>query len=97
MALKSFARAYYDSKSQNGYEYRDWSEQMAYGREIRWTDERLGGLVVVFQANGRGDVTIITTFWEGMSDPPPKREDQCEVYGPKRVAARSGWRKYRGH
>lgn len=95
VALKSFAKAYYDSKSKNGYEYRDWSEQMAYGREIRWVDERNGKLAVVFQANGKGDVVIITTYWEGLSDPSPKSQQQCEVFSPQRVAARNEWKAYR--
>ena len=92
-ALQAFAKAFYDSKSQNGYEYQEWSSQLAYGREVRWTDERNGKLVVVFQADGRGGVKIITTFWEGKSD--PKTNQTCDVYGPKRIAARHGWRAYR--
>lgn len=82
VALMSFAKAFYDSKSKNGYEYQSWSEDMAYGKEIRWVDEKNGGLAVVFQADGRGGVVIITTYWEGLSDPRPV--GTCDA----RVAAR---------
>ena len=80
--LNNFGRAFYDSKSQNGWEFQKWSEDMAYGKQIRWEDPKHARMVTVFQADGRGKVIIITTYWEGMKDPQPK--GTCDV----RVAMR---------
>ena len=87
VALMSFAKAFYDSKSKNGYEYQSWSEDLAYGKQIRWVDDKNGQLAVVFQSDGRNGVNIVTAYWEGLSDPKPTGE--C------RVAARHGWRVFR--
>ena len=76
MALNNFGKAFYDSKSRNGYQYKKWTEEISWGKEIRWVDEKNGDLVLVFKADGRGGVLIITAFWEGMSDPKPST---CKV------------------
>ena len=86
-----FAKLFYDSKSRDGWEYRKWSEDMAYGKEIAWTNKRSGKLTVVFTADGRGNVVIITAYWEGLADPkPPPRG--CVNTDPDLFGMKASWR-----
>jgi DNA topoisomerase-1 len=82
LSLGNFGKAFYDSKSKGDWEFQKWSEDMAYGKEIVWEDSKHAKLVIVFKADGRGNVLIITTYWAGKSDPRPT--GTCEV----RVAMR---------
>jgi cation transport regulator ChaC len=79
VALQLFAREFYDSKSRDGAFYRSRSEDMARGEKILWVAKKIGRLAIVFVSEGQGTVTLVTTYWDGLSDPKPVDESVCRV------------------
>lgn len=77
-ALQSFLKAFYDSKSRQGWEYDRWSRDLARGEGVNWTDPRLD-LTVVFTGVGDGRVKIITVYWQNDTKPRPLRPGECEI------------------
>jgi hypothetical protein len=75
--LKSFFKAYNDAKSQKSPVARRWEEDFARSEAITWTDKKLG-LTIVFAIQG-ADLKLVTTYWEGESDPRPPGDGGCAL------------------
>lgn len=76
-ALRSFFKAYNDAKSQKSLMARKWEEEFARSESITWTDKKLG-LTIAFAIQG-ADVKLVTTYWEGESDPRPPGDGGCAL------------------
>lgn len=76
-ALRSFYKAYGDEKSRKSHLARKWEEDFARSEPITWSDRNLG-LTIVFAVQGT-DVKLVTTYWEGVSDPRPPGDGGCAI------------------
>lgn len=76
-ALKTFFKAFFDEKSRKSPLGRRWEENFARSESIVWTDKNLG-LTIVFAIYG-ADAKLVTTYWEGESDPRPPGDGGCEL------------------
>ncbi len=85
LALAGFVKAFYDGKSKKSPEFRQWSEDMAWGEPIKWTSKVPNGLTVVFQIRNKA-AHVITTYWKGEQDPRPVSEESCGYPSAGRVA-----------
>ena len=79
VALMHFAKEFYDSKSHQGSFYQNRSEELARGEKILWVAKKIGRLAIVFVSAGQGTLTLVTSYWEGLSDPKPVDESVCKV------------------
>lgn len=70
LALKSFEKAWLDAKSRQEYQAKNWEMDMARRDPIMWTDPRIK-LTIVFVVEGKNQVRLVTTYWEGQPDPKP--------------------------
>jgi len=67
-----FTKKLNDWKSQKAWEYGHYTSLLSSGQLVEWVDKRLGDLQVVFEITGRGEATIVTTYWKGEPDPRPQ-------------------------
>jgi hypothetical protein len=88
--FKRFQKAWNDSRSRKEQLATRWESDMAWGKKISWVDS--AGLLVAFTVKDRS-ATVITTYWDGLSDPRPVDEDTCVM--PARQAA-AKFPEYRG-
>lgn len=79
LALASFSKAWMDFRSRQDPRAKRWEEDMARGEPIRWVDPAIK-LAVVFLAI-RDTARIVTTYWEGQSDPRPGGTGSCPISG----------------
>jgi len=70
LALKSFEKAWLDGKSRQDYQAKSWEMDMMRRDPIMWVDPRLK-LTIVFVVEGKNQVRLVTTYWEGQPDPKP--------------------------
>ena len=92
-ALKNFLKAYFNSKSQQGWEYDRWTRELERGEPVRWEDPRMA-LTVVFSSMGGGKIKLVTTFWLQYEATPKVHPGQCAInarYSPP-VGDISGWK-----
>lgn len=77
VALADFFKAYAVEKSRGSFLAKKWEESFAWAEPINWTVKRLG-LTVVFVIEN-SNARIVTTYWEGESDPRPPGEGGCST------------------
>ena len=70
MAVGSLVDQFAKWKAENNPKARDIVTNLAMGGKIEWIDPR-SNLKVVLQPSGRGEVTLVSTFWKGRPDPGP--------------------------
>lgn len=70
LTFRNFTKQLNDWKSRGDWQWKKISEAMAWGRSVQWLDPKLANLFTVFVYKG-GIATLITTYWEGVSDPRP--------------------------
>lgn len=75
-ALGDFFKAYMDLKSQRAPVVQRWEEAFARGQPVEWAHRKMN-LFVVFLFNGQ-DATVVTTYWQGDSDPHPPGDGGCD-------------------
>ena len=86
LALAGFVKAFYDGKSRKSPEFKQWSEDMAWGEPIKWIAKVPSGLTVVFQLKNKA-ANIVTVYWKNDQDPRPLSEEACGFPSAGRVAA----------
>jgi hypothetical protein len=77
LALRLFQKAWNDERSRRSPLARRWEEDMARREPILWT-AKVHKLTIVFVVMGKDSVRLVTTYWEGQSDPRP--EKSCPVW-----------------
>ena len=77
-ALRGFLKVLNDWKSQKNGKYERAIEDLNSREGINFTDPRIR-LTVVFRADGRDTVKIITTYWKGESDPHAPGQGACSI------------------
>jgi len=78
LALNSFQNALGKEKSRQSYLGKKWEYELTRHEPLHWTDPRIR-LTVVFLGASKDSVRIITTYWEGHSDPKPVPSGGCQV------------------
>lgn len=77
VAIKSFYKAYSDEKSRQSPIAKRWEQDFSRSEAIVWTDKKLR-LTIVFAIYGT-DLKLVTTYWEGESDPTPPGDGGCAI------------------
>ncbi len=75
-AIQSLSKLYFTFKSQQGPRFKSLDQSLRSGKPYLWTDPK-SNLSIVLLLRG-DDAVLVTTYWEGKSDPVAK-PGQCSI------------------
>lgn len=78
MSLGNYFRAYNDLKSRNDPKAQAIEMAMMRREKVTWTDPKLGATLVFTADINRGQIDVISLWWEGQPDPGPAKS--CDVH-----------------
>ena len=76
-AIAAWAKDWANERSRKSPLARRWEMDLSHGEGVRYVDPR-SGVTVVFALMGQDSIKIITTFWDGGSNPYPPGDGGCD-------------------